>query len=88
MCTVHHRRHFCAKILTFVGRCYDCFEHELINCLVKTVITKAVEDGVDSEHLQKVSMLMEMLMLRDDLLYLSVLACVELDDIIYKIADG
>ena len=62
--------------------------HELVNCSAKSVITKAVDDRVDSEHSQTASMLLEMLLVRDGLLYQSALARVELEDMIYEIAVG
>ena len=55
---------------------------------MKSVIAKAVDDRVDSEHVQKASMLLEMLLQRDGLLYRSALARVELEDMIHEIAVG
>ena len=47
---------------------------------MKSVIAKAVDDRVDSERSQKASMLLEMSLLRDGLLYQSALARVELEE--------
>ena len=52
------------------------------------IIAKAIDDRVDSEQSQKASMLLEMLLLRDGLLYQSALARVELEDMIFEIAVG
>ena len=67
----------------FCARRYHCSLHELVNCSMKSIIAKAINDRVDSEHSQKDNRLLEMLLLRDGLSYQS-----EMEHMIYEIAVG
>ena len=65
LCTVRRRRYFLVKILASVR---DVIIVLFVNRSVKSVITKALNYSVDSEHSPKESMLSELLLQRDCLL--------------------